>query len=97
MVLLYGNKAEKDIVFRDEIEQLPDNFKTVNVLSQPDDNWDGEKGYITSEIIEKYAGGIIKDAHVYLCGPPVMMDKVIDSLQHLKVSDNRIHYERFTI
>lgn len=97
VTLLYGNKTEKGIIFREEIEELPDNFNAVYILSNPDENWQGERGYITTEIINKYAGEALKDAHIYLCGPPVMMDKIIKSLRELKVSDKRIHYERFTI
>jgi len=95
--LLYGNKAEEDIVFRQEIEELPANFATVHVLSHANEAWQGERGYITTELIEKYAAEMLGDADVYLCGPPVMMDKVIKSLRTLKVSDKRIHFERFTI
>jgi predicted ferric reductase len=97
VTLLYGNKTEGDIIFRSELEKLPKNFKTIHVLSRADDKWNGEKGYISKETIEKYAGDMIKKAHVYLCGPPAMMDSVIDYLRELGVSDRKIHYERFTI
>ncbi len=97
VILLYGNKSEEDILFRKELEQLPDNFNTCHILSHPSESWQGEKGYITKNIIEKYAKDIVGDSHIYLCGPPVMMDKVIKSLRNLKVCDSRIHYERFTI
>lgn len=97
VTLLYGNKSEKDIIFGREIEELPDNFKTVHILSNASESWEGERGFITAEIIEKYAGDMLDNAHIYLCGPPVMMDKVIKALYELKVTDNRIHYERFTI
>ena len=75
--LLYGNNTEKDIIFQQEIDALPEQFKTVHVLVN--------------------AGDVINDAHVYLCGPPVMMDKVISALQGLGVDDKRIHFERFTL
>ena len=97
VILLYGNDTGQDIIFRDEMENLPENFKVVQILNHPDENWQGEKGYITKELIDKYAGHILDQAHVYLCGPPVMMDKVIKALRELKVIDKRIHYERFTI
>ena len=97
VLLLYGNKTERDIIFREEIEKLPENFRTVHVLSESDESRRVEKGYITREIIEKHAGEMLSDAHVYLCGPPVMMDKVSQALQALNVSDSRIHYERFTL
>ena len=97
VVLLYGNNGERDIIFRQEMEKLPENFKVVHILNQANQDWQGEKGYVTKEIIEKHAGGMLGTAHVYVCGPPVMMDKVVSSLRSLNVDDKRIHYERFTI
>ena len=42
-------------------------------------------------------GSLLDEAHIYLCGPPMMMSKIIRILASLKVSDNRIHFERFTL
>ena len=95
--LLYGNNTEKDIIFQQEIDALPEQFKTVHVLANAGEDWQGEQGYITADLIKKHAGDMINDAHVYLCGPPVMMDKVISALQGLGVDDKRIHFERFTL
>lgn len=97
VVVLYGNKSERDIIFRQELEKLPDNFKIIHILDSPDANWQDEQDYITKEVIEKYAGDILKDAHVYVCGPPGMMNKVITALYELNIGDKRIHHERFTL
>jgi predicted ferric reductase len=97
VILLYGNNTEQDIIFREEMERLPESFKVVHILSSPKDGWQGEKGYVTKELIGKYAGQVLNQVHTYLCGPPVMMDNVIQALRELKVDDKRIHYERFTI
>lgn len=95
--LIYGNKTEKDVLFRQELEAMPDHVKVTHILSDPDEAWDGEKGFITTEAIRRAAGSLLETAHVYLCGPPVMMDKVIKSLRELGIGSARIHYERFTI
>ncbi len=99
VLLLYGNKTERDIVFRKELTALPDQVETVYVLSEPSDAWQGPRGFITQGILEQYAKAWLSDpgTHVFLCGPPPMMDKVIESLRTLGVQDARIHYERFTI
>lgn len=98
-LLLYGNRAERDILFREELAALPEHIETVHVLSKPDDTWKGPRGYITQEILQEHAGSRLADpqTHIFLCGPPPMMPKVIDSLHHLRVTDARIHYERFTL
>ncbi|MEF8787766.1 MAG: FAD-binding oxidoreductase, partial [Planctomycetota bacterium] len=76
VVLIYGNKRREDILFREELEKLPRNMKVVHVLSQAGEDWDGYRGFITEDIIEQEAGHVLDDAHVYLCGPPPMMDMV---------------------
>lgn len=97
VLLLYGNRTLKDILFEDELSKLPDNFKTVHVLSQPDPQWTGPKGHITAAMIEEFARPVLTTAQVFLCGPPPMMDKVIAFLRQLSVAAARVHYERFSI
>jgi predicted ferric reductase len=99
VLLLYGNKTQRDILFRDELNGLPNHVTTVHVLSEPTDQWQGPRGYITKDILQEHAGSLLSDAgtHIFLCGPPAMMSKVQESLGALGVPDSRIHCERFTI
>lgn len=99
VLLLYGNKTERDILFRDELDAPPDHVETIHVLSEPGEEWKGPRGYITREILDQHAAELLADpeTHVFLCGPPAMMDKVIEDLRSMGVQDDRIHYERFTI
>jgi predicted ferric reductase len=96
-VLIYGNRTQQDIIFRNELTRLPDNVKVVHVLSEPEEDWQGPRGYVTAEIIKEHGGPILDNGHVYLCGPLTMMDKIIDALRTLGVDEKRIHYERFAI
>ena len=95
--LVYGNRTEGDILFRDELAAMPDTVAVVHVLSEPAPGWDGPSGYVIKETIQTAARERQADAHVYLCGPPPMMDKVIPALRALGVEDARIHYERFAL
>ena len=96
-VLIYGNKTERDILFRDELADLPENVQVVHVLSDPDEGWDGETGYVTDEVIRRHAGEFLERADVYLCGPPPMMDMLTKALRELGVDSSRLHYERFSL
>lgn len=96
-VLIYGNKKERDILFRDELAELPENVRITHVLSEPDEGWQGETGFVTSEIIQRHAGESLAEADVFLCGPPAMMRKVRSALKDLGVDSSRIHYERFSM
>jgi predicted ferric reductase len=97
VVLLYGNKAERDIIFRGEFEKLPANFKVVHILSGAEKEWKGLTGYISADIIKHEADSVLQQANVYLCGPPMMMQSVMNALELLGVDKRKIHYERFTI
>jgi predicted ferric reductase len=98
VLLLWGNKTEKDIAFRNELNKMsalmPD-LRVVHVLSnQPD--WMGEKGYIDEDLLQKYLEEF-DNPQFFVCGPPVMMDKVVKQLMRMKIPENRIHFERFTL
>lgn len=89
--LIFANKREVDIIDKKFFNNiLGDNF--INVLS--DENVKGcENGYITSEIIKKHVDG--NSDTYYLCGPPPMMNAVLESLIALGVNENKIIKESY--
>lgn len=46
-----ANKTKDDILLREDLDRLekeyPDQFHITHVLSQPSDDWTGEKGHVT--------------------------------------------------
>ena len=97
VVLLYGSRAEHDIIFHKELSRLSGHVKTVHVLSEPSEGWTGATGYITAEVIREHAGEMVGRAEVFLCGPPVMMKAVTRALRSLHVPRGRVHSERFAL
>lgn len=96
-VLLYGNRAEKDIVFKSELETVAQTHggEVVHVLSD-DPSYAGEKGYLDQDKIKRLVPDLA-DREIFLCGPTPMMDGVIKSLRALGVPLHRIHFERFSL
>ncbi|MGZ6346091.1 MAG: hypothetical protein ACXWNC_00775, partial [Anaerolineales bacterium] len=98
VVLIWGNKTEKDIAFKSELEQMTaamPSLRIIHVLSnQPE--WPGEKGYVDTGLLRKHLEGF-ENPQVFVCGPPVMMTKVVRSLQQVGVPKSRIHFERFAL
>jgi len=98
ILLLWSNKHEKDIAFRDELndmEQAMPFIKVVHILSRQDD-WAGEKGHIDAGTLRKY----LKDFSVpcfFICGPVPMMTSMVSMLRDLGVPGKRIHMERFAL
>jgi nitrate reductase (NAD(P)H) len=83
-----ANKTEGDILLRGELDELakkhPNQIQITYVLSQPGDDWKGEKGHVSKEILEKYAWGPGKGTVALLCGPPTMIKKaVLPALQEM--------------
>ena len=99
MTLLYGSRNENAILFKDELKALEEKcskIKVVHVLSDADaEVKDGtEKGFITAELIKKYAPE--NEAYsVFLCGPQQMYEFVDKELEKLNLEKKYIRHEMF--
>ncbi len=96
--VLFSAHSEWDrIPRRDEILALGErlNLTVVPVLESPPEGWDGESGYITTDMLKRYLPDNYRDYHMFLCGPPVMLDAVRDCLDELQVPPTQIHSELF--
>jgi ferredoxin-NADP reductase len=100
VLLLYGNRKEKDIAFRKGLDEIAvkgvPHLRIVHVLDQADGNWTGERGRITSELIKKECKSL-DGRGFYLCGPPIMMMGLVKDLKKAGVKRSNIRYERFSI
>lgn len=98
-ILLYANQSYDDITFREELDELSQqiNLKIVHVLDEPDDDWEGEKGFITKDLLKKYLPENPQEFMYFLCGPAPMMDMAGIGLHDLGIAWNHIYMERFQI
>ncbi|MFJ7110574.1 2Fe-2S iron-sulfur cluster-binding protein [Pseudomonas sp. NPDC098740] len=89
--LVYANRDEASVIFKDELCQLikahPDQLHVVHVL-------DSVQGYLTDaqvrHLLRGSAGG-----DYFICGPGPFMDTVERTLLGLGEAAERIHVERF--
>lgn len=98
VLLLWANKTEDDILFREELAALEENrpsLRIVHVLSRQD-SWQGEKGHINREKLSKWVKDFGKPVF-FICGPPLMMEAVKSELRNLGVPSRRILMERFAL
>ncbi|PHR95672.1 MAG: flavodoxin reductase [Leeuwenhoekiella sp.] len=88
--LIFGNKKKEDIIYAAELEKmLGDDF--INILSDEEDTRYAS-GYIDKEFIKKHINtSTLKK--FYVCGPPPMMDSVLEDLKALGVTEERIVME----
>lgn len=78
MALLFANQTEEDILLREELEQVqqdyPEQFKLWYTVDRPSEDWKYSTGFVSSEMIEEQLFAPSEDHLVVLCGPPPMIN-----------------------
>lgn len=76
--LIYANKTESDILLRDELEELEneysDRISIWYTLDLPPPSWRFSSGFITKDMIEKHLPPPGPETLVLCCGPPPMVE-----------------------
>lgn len=95
-VLIYCAKKEKDLVFRQDIENLPNiDLKTICILSEEkNDTADYLHGYLSKEILME-AIKDLQNPYFYICGPEPLKDSSVKIIKSLGISKERIIFESF--
>ncbi len=101
VLLLYGNRRERDIVARDELEEMArggvPSLRVVHVLSRAGDDWNGESGHIDRACVEKHCAGELAGKGFYVSGPQAMISEVAAQLRAAGVPARAIRVERFAL
>ena len=91
--LLFANKTEADIIFRDEWDsdvREHATFHVHHVLEQPPAGWAQGTGRITDEILRRHLPSPGPETAVFLCGPPLMVDALEGTLKAIGYSEQSI-------
>lgn len=93
--LLYGSRLATDVIFKDELTDLvadhPD-MKLDMIISEPPEDWDGNKGFLDKENI----GSLVESINgktFFICGPAQMHTLCEKALIDLGVPKRRIKTE----
>lgn len=94
MILFFSNRTDGDIIYRRELEGLKsDNIKIVHTLSDEwPQNWEGERGRISREMIERHVESA-RGKLWYICGPPPMVSSMKGILVEIGVPDEMTRVE----
>jgi cytochrome-b5 reductase len=81
VILLYGNVTPEDILIKEELDALakknPDQFKIKYFVDKPSNDWKGETGFITKDVLRKTIFPASADnVKVFVCGPPPFYDAI---------------------
>lgn len=98
----YGGRSMKELFYVEEFKELEEKHSNFNfhiALSEPlpEDNWDGPVGFIHQVLYENYLKDhpAPEDIEYYICGPPMMLQAVLNMLDSLGVEPENIAYDDF--
>lgn len=94
LFLFYGNRTKDEIIYKEEFEKL-ERVPVIHVLSDEED-YEGETGFITPELLSKYLRRDLKEHEFLICGPPEMTTKLEAGLDEQGVPAGQIHHELFS-
>jgi predicted ferric reductase len=97
VVFFYGNPTWESIIYREELEELEKklNIEMVHVLEKPPEGWEGEKGFVTAEILRRHLPENYKQATYFLCGPLPMIEAVEGALEKINVPSTHVFSEQY--
>ncbi|MCG8470751.1 MAG: NADH:ubiquinone reductase (Na(+)-transporting) subunit F [Desulfobacterales bacterium] len=103
MTFWYGARSRREMFYDEEYTDLVkahDNFAYHVALSSPlsDDAWEGATGFIHTAVYENFLKRHPDPSEVeyYLCGPPLMIDAVLDMLDDMGVEEEMIRFDKFS-
>lgn len=103
VTLVYGNRRVRDIIFKEQLEDLRDRFlsrfQLIHVLSQEPQDSPLSNGRIDEKKIELIINQLNlnpSSCWAYVCGPHQMTDGVVGVLQRAGLAESQVHRELFT-
>lgn len=99
VVLLYAVHDESRVIFEQQLTALQGSLALdiVFVLEEPGEDWPGERGRISADLLRRHLPPQFRRYGYFLCGPPAMMDAVDSMLQEVGVPSGAIDTERFNV
>lgn len=97
--LYYAEGTRDDVAYAEELEQFQQQLAldVIYVLAEPGDDWQGERGFVNRELLERRLPKERVQRTYFICGPPPMMDAIRGALLELEVDEARIQMEQFKL
>ncbi|MBI4126021.1 MAG: FAD-dependent oxidoreductase [Deltaproteobacteria bacterium] len=101
LYLVYANPRPEDTAFLDELTELAHKNKrftfvpTMTRVEASSPSWNGERGYITPEMLWKYIPDVAASMYS-IAGPPKMVTAMLALLDDMGINLASIHAEEFT-
>jgi predicted ferric reductase len=97
VLLFYAAHDGSRVAFRDEIDALRTEMPltVIYVFEAPDASWEGERGFVTEEVLRRHLPRQYQRFLYFICGPVPMMDALENTLVDIGVPQAAIQTERF--
>jgi Na+-transporting NADH:ubiquinone oxidoreductase subunit F len=98
--LWYGARNRRELFYDDLFDRLEDehdNFRWTVALSEPEEDWNGEVGFIHEVLHERYLADHPhpERCEFYLCGPPLMASATQAMLAGVGVPRENVYFDDF--
>ncbi|MDR1089191.1 MAG: 2Fe-2S iron-sulfur cluster binding domain-containing protein [Coriobacteriales bacterium] len=98
LTLLFGSRCAADILYRAELDRLAaaskGRVRIVHVLSEPEEGWQGETGFLSAELIARLVPDYA-EASFYVSGPAALYDYIVPELDRLAIPPTRRRLEAY--
>jgi len=89
LMLIYGARTSKDLVFKDELEELKKKMPVHLSIDVEEPDCKEFVGFVPQNVTDKKPSP--KNAIAVTCGPPIMIKFVIKALEELGFKDEQIY------
>jgi len=99
LTLISAHRILASIPARDELLGLQErlDLSVIEVLEEPPEDWTGEQGRVTRELLRRALPPEARGVHAFVCGPVPLTRAVEKWLPELGVGGNRVHTELFDL
>jgi sulfhydrogenase subunit gamma (sulfur reductase) len=87
--LIYGARTSKDLVYRDELNELKKNIDVRLSVDADEPDWEEFVGFVPAHVSQLSPAA--ENAISIICGPPIMIKFTIRALQDLGFHDQQIY------
>ena len=94
--LFWGARAKDDLYLYDEVEEWTrklDCLSWTPVLSEAEDDWQGETGWVHEAVLRQYPE--LDGFEVYASGPPPMIDAIRAAFPDRGLREGRLYFDSF--
>ena len=89
LMLIYGARTSKDLVFKEELEELRKKMTVHLSVDVEEPGWEEFVGFVPQNVTDKKPSPT--NAITVTCGPPIMIKFVIKALKDLGFKDEQIY------